>query len=60
MSAPHSLASRQPANLGTVHNIFRSLVARYRKEEVLTAIRQIPAREAEFRPMPAWVASAFG
>src|SRR5207245_10153274 len=58
MSAFHSLAPRPPASLETVHNILGSLVARYRHEEVLTAVRQIPAREAKFRPMPAWVTSA--
>jgi len=58
MSAFQSLAPRQPTSLETVHNIFGSLVARYRQEEVLTAVRQIPAREAKFRPVPAWVASA--
>ena len=58
MSAFHSLAPRPPASLETVHNILGSLVARYRQEEVLTAVRQIPARDAKFRPMPAWVASA--
>ena len=57
MSAFQSLAP-PPANLETVHNILGSLVARYRQEEVLTAVRQIPARDAKFRPMPAWVASA--
>src|SRR6184192_532937 len=60
MSAFQSLAPRTPANLETVHNILGSLVARYRQEEVLTAVRQIPARDAKFRPMPAWVASALG
>src|SRR5207237_9650746 len=58
MSASQSLAPRTPANLETVHNILGSLVARYRQEEVLTAVRQIPARDAKFRPMPAWVTSA--
>ena len=57
MSAFQSLAP-PPANLETVHNILGSLVARYRQEEVLTAVWQIPARDAKFRPMPAWVASA--
>jgi DEAD/DEAH box helicase domain-containing protein len=55
MSAFQSLAPRPPAGLETLHNIVGSLVARYRQEEVLTAVRQIPAREAKFRPMPAWV-----
>jgi DEAD/DEAH box helicase domain-containing protein len=58
MSASQSLAPRPPASLETVHNILGSLVARYRQEEVLTAIQQIPARNAKFRPMPAWVTSA--
>src|SRR5438045_617054 len=58
MSASQFLAPRPPASLETVHNIIGSLVARYRQEEVLTAIQQIPARNAKFRPMPAWVTSA--
>jgi DEAD/DEAH box helicase domain-containing protein len=58
MSAFPSLAPRPPANLETVHNILVALVARYCQEEVLTAVRQIPAREAKFRPLPAWVTSA--
>src|SRR6516225_4917448 len=58
MPSSQSLAPRQPASLETVHNILGSLVARYRQEEVLTAGRQIPAREAKFRPVPGWVTSA--
>jgi DEAD/DEAH box helicase domain-containing protein len=58
MSAFHSLPPSQPRSLETVHNLLGSLVAHYRHEDVLTAVRQIPAREAKFRPMPDWVASA--
>src|SRR5215472_17429750 len=58
MSAFQSLAPRPPASLETIHNILGSLVARYRQEEVLTAIRQIPARDPKFRPVPGWVTSA--
>src|SRR6201993_3600627 len=58
MPAFQPLTLRPPASLETVHNIFGSLVAHYRQEEVLTAVRQIPARDAMFRPMPAWVTSA--
>jgi len=58
MSAFQSLAPRTPASLETMHNILGSLVARYRQEEVLTAVRQIPARDAQSRPIPAWVTSA--
>jgi len=57
MPAFQSLAPRSPAGLETIHNILGSLVARYRQEEVLTAVRQIPAREAKFCPVPAWVTS---
>src|SRR5215472_10749718 len=57
MSPSQSLAPRLPASLETVHNILGSLVARYHQEEVLTAVRQIPARDAKFCPMPAWVTS---
>src|SRR4051794_8320803 len=58
MSAFQSLAPRPPSSLETVHNILGSLVGRYRRKDVLTAVRQIPAREAKFCPMPAWMTSA--
>src|SRR5579859_5352612 len=57
MPVSQSLAPFQPDSLETVHNILASLVARYRREEVLTAVRQIPARDAKFRPVPGWVTS---
>ena len=57
MSPSQSLASRSPASLETVHNILRDLVAPDRRDEVLTSVRQIPAREAKFRPIPGWVTS---
>ena len=41
--------------LETVQEALGALVARYRTDEVLTAVRHIPAREAQFRAMPAWV-----
>lgn len=55
MSSVQSLAPRAPAGLETVHNILSSLVSRFHTDEVLTAVRQIPAREAIFRPIPDWV-----
>ena len=58
MPAFQSLVPRQPTNLETIRNILSSLVARYRQEEVLTSVRQIPAREPKFRPIPGWVTSA--
>src|SRR5581483_5941805 len=58
MSLSQSLARRSPASLETVQGILRDLVARHCQDEVLTSVRQIPAREAKFRPIPRWVASA--
>jgi DEAD/DEAH box helicase domain-containing protein len=52
------LAPRPATILDTVHDILGTLVAHYRQDEVLTSVRQIPAREAKFRPVPAWVTSA--
>jgi DEAD/DEAH box helicase domain-containing protein len=49
------LAVRASTTLETVQEALGALVARYRAEEVLTAVRHIPAREAQFRAMPAWV-----
>jgi DEAD/DEAH box helicase domain-containing protein len=62
----HGLALRQgpqPQNgrkkvstaLDTVQDVLRTLVTRSRSDEVLTSLRHIPAREAQFRPLPAWV-----
>ena len=52
------LAARPRTAPQTALDIFEdalaTLAARHR-EEVLTAVRHIPAREAQFRPMPAWL-----
>ncbi len=61
---PHSPALRRQLHheaigssaLETVQSALSSLVARYRFDEVLTALRRFPAREAQFRPVPSWVA----
>jgi len=58
MSSSQSLAPRPPATLDTVHAILGKLVAQSRHDEVVTAVREIRAREAKFSPMPGWVASA--
>jgi DEAD/DEAH box helicase domain-containing protein len=58
MTLSESLAPRSVAALDTVQEILGTLVARYRRDEVLTAVRQVPAREAKFRPIPGWVTSA--
>jgi DEAD/DEAH box helicase domain-containing protein len=53
----NSLAVRaaKSDSLATVEEIVASLAERDRSGEVLTAVRQIPARDAQFAPMPPWV-----
>ena len=58
MTPSEALAPRSTTTVETVQQILGALVARYRRDEVLTSVRQIPAREAEFRPIPDWVTSA--
>src|SRR6201984_3230917 len=58
MSSSQCLAPRPSSSLETIQKLLGHLVARYRQDEVLTAVRQIPAREAKFRPVPGWVTSA--
>jgi DEAD/DEAH box helicase domain-containing protein len=41
--------------LATFQDALGSLAGRYKTDEVLTAVRHLPAREAQFRAMPAWV-----
>jgi len=54
-TSTRGLAVRPAATLDIVQEALASLTAKHRSEEVLTVIRHIPAREAEFRPMPEWV-----
>jgi DEAD/DEAH box helicase domain-containing protein len=58
-SASQGLAGRLAVRPGTTLETFQealgALAARYRADEVLTAIKDIPAREAQFRPIPGWV-----
>src|SRR5215471_14038522 len=56
MSSSHSLA-RPSSKSDLVHETLGALIERYRKDEVLTSVRRIPARGAQFRPMPGWVTS---
>jgi len=49
------LAVKPQSTLDTVQEVLGALAARYRHDEVLTAVRHIPAREADLRPMPGWV-----
>ncbi len=52
-----ALAPRASTTLDIVRQILGSLAARNYADEVLTCVRQIPAREATFRPLPEWVRS---
>jgi DEAD/DEAH box helicase domain-containing protein len=54
-ASTQGLARRPHSTLDTVQEALTALAARYRGDEVLTSIKHIPAREAEFRPMPSWV-----
>src|SRR5271167_1481616 len=52
-----ALVPRSGTTLETVQEVLGTLAARYRTDEVLTSVRQIPAREAVFRLVPDWVIS---
>ena len=54
-ASTQGLARRPQSTLDTVQEALSALAARYRSDEVLTSIKHIPAREAQFRPMPSWV-----
>jgi DEAD/DEAH box helicase domain-containing protein len=58
MAAPsisNGLAVRPQSTLAIVEEVLHALAGRYHSDEVLTAIKHIPAREARFRPMPRWI-----
>ena len=49
-------SGRSPrATIETVQDALSALAGRYRTDEVLTAVKHIPARAARFVPMPEWV-----
>ncbi|HTV59000.1 MAG TPA: DEAD/DEAH box helicase [Verrucomicrobiae bacterium] len=58
------LAVRPRTTLDTFQEALSELAGRYRTDEVLTAVKHIPARQAEYRAMPGWVrpelAAAYG
>src|SRR5215470_15135142 len=54
-SFARGLAVRPQSALDKFEEALSCLAARHSADEVLTAIRHIPAREAQFRPMPDWV-----
>jgi DEAD/DEAH box helicase domain-containing protein len=49
------LAVRPTTTLDAVQEALVALTARYHADEVLTAVKHFPARDAVYRPMPAWV-----
>ena len=51
-----SLAVRTRASLDVIHEALGEIAARDRTGEVLTAVQRIPAREAQFAPIPSWAA----
>jgi DEAD/DEAH box helicase domain-containing protein len=55
MAAQQGLSIRPQSTLDTVQEILEGLAARHHADEVLTAVKHIPAREAEYRPMPEWI-----
>jgi DEAD/DEAH box helicase domain-containing protein len=54
-ATPQGLARRPHSTLDTFQEALGALGARSSGDEVLTSIKHIPAREAQFRPMPTWV-----
>jgi DEAD/DEAH box helicase domain-containing protein len=44
-----------PTNIATFQDALCAVAGPYRRDEVLTAVRHIPAREAQFQPMPSWL-----
>ena len=56
MAAPQQgLSIRPRTTLDTVQEILEGLAARHRADQVLTAVKHLPAREAEYRAMPEWI-----
>jgi len=49
------LVRRAQTTRETVEEALGALVGRYHTDEVIAAVRHIPAREAQFRAMPGWV-----
>jgi DEAD/DEAH box helicase domain-containing protein len=53
IGAPPARSAR--ATIDTVQEALNALAGRYRTDEVLTAVKHIPARAARFAAMPGWV-----
>ena len=50
-----ALAVRGQNTMDIVQDVLLTLAGRYHTDEVLTSIKHIPAREAQYRPMPTWL-----
>src|SRR6202047_148412 len=57
LAIPPGIGARPPARstMDTVQEALGALAGRYRTDEVLTAVKHIPARAAQFVAMPDWV-----
>jgi DEAD/DEAH box helicase domain-containing protein len=49
------LATERQSTLDVVQEALGVLAARHRSDEILTAVKHIPAREAQWGPLPGWV-----
>jgi DEAD/DEAH box helicase domain-containing protein len=54
-ASSQGLAVRPQTTLDQFQEALGALAARYHADEVLTCVKHIPAREAQFRAMPEWV-----
>src|SRR6185437_2411307 len=50
-----SLAVRPRATLDVIRDVLGEITTRDRNGEVLTAVQSIPARDAQYAPVPAWI-----
>jgi DEAD/DEAH box helicase domain-containing protein len=54
-ASQQGLSLRPQTTLDTVEEVLEGLAARYHAEEVLTAVKHLPAREAVYRSIPDWI-----
>ena len=52
---PAALTESRGNTIALLQDALSALAGRYRADEVLTAVKHIPAREAQYRPMPEWL-----
>jgi DEAD/DEAH box helicase domain-containing protein len=49
------LAVQPQSTLETVHDVLSKLAASHAHDDILTAVRHFPVREAQYRPIPGWL-----